>query len=390
MGRLILHLADLHLGFAHAYLGDAAEVRAREADLVLDRIADWLTGPSFPDVGAVLIAGDLFENYNPDDALAERVVRALRRIKDGGIDILTVPGNHDEWTYPAGVFRARSTTWPGTLVTSVEPEHVATLDLGGLRVEVASCLFHQGKNRPSKEWKNPFGPSTASEVRRIGLFHGTVDRIRGKIAEGARAFVLDLDHLAGWGLCYLALGHIHKRSEWSAGSCLAHYPGPIEGKGFDDPGAASLSLIDLRGPAPRIESIDSRAIGIRTRDVGRSVIDMVRITDRAHLEREIASLAPQRAAPPILRVALRGRAAFPLAIDEIRRSLAERFLRLEIVPDGPGVELGDWESLASQRSLEGIFVRRILEKRAQSPPDQARLWNLAAEEGLHALGRGVG
>ncbi len=389
MGSRILHIADLHLGFAHEYLGDAAEGRAREADLVLDRIAAWLVGSDPPDVGAVLIAGDLFENYDPDEALAERAARALRRIADAGIAVLTVPGNHDEWTYPNGVFRRFASSWPGTLVTSVEPEHVATLDLDGLRVEVASCLFHQGRNRPSSEWKNPFGSPGGPNMKRVGLFHGTVDRIRGKIAEGARAFVLDLDHLAGWGLDYLALGHIHKRGEFSAGSCVAHYPGPIEGKNFDDPGSPSLSIVDLRGAVAMIESVDSRPLGIRSREVGRTVIDLTRIADHAHLEREIASLAPQTAPPPIARVVLRGRAAFPLPIDEIRRAQASRFLHLEIVPDEPGIELGDWESLAPQRSLEGIFVRRIIEKRAAAPPDQARLWTLAAEEGLRALGRGV-
>jgi DNA repair protein SbcD/Mre11 len=389
MGSKILHLADLHLGFAHEFLGDAAEGRAREADLVLDRIATWLVGSEPRDIGAVLIAGDLFQNYDPGDALAERATRALRRITDAGIAVLTVPGNHDEWTYPTGVFRRLASSWPGTLVTSAEPEHVATLDLDGLRVEVASCLFHQGRNRPSAEWNNPLGSPRGPDVKRVGLFHGTVDRIRGKITEGARAFVLDLDHLAGWGLDYLALGHIHKRSDFRAGSCVAHYPGPIEGKNFDDPGSASLSIVDLRGAVATIESVDSRALGIRSREVGRTVIDLVRIVDRAHLEREIASIAPQTAPPPVARIVLRGRAAFPLPMDEIRRALAPRFLHLEIVPDEPGIELGDWESLATQRSLEGIFVRRILEKRATAPPDQTRLWTLAAEEGLHALGRGV-
>jgi DNA repair protein SbcD/Mre11 len=388
MGRKILHLADLHLGFGHDYLGDAADERAREADSVLDRVAAWLVGPNPPDVGAVLIAGDLFDNYSPDESLAAKATRALRRIVDAGIGVITVPGNHDEWTYPDGVFRRFSASWPGTLVTSAEPRHVATLDLEGLRVEVASCLFHQGRNRPSAEWENPFGSTRGTEVKRIGLFHGTIDRIRGKVAEGDRAFRLDFNRLAGWGIDYLALGHIHKRGEFSSGSCIAHYPGPVEGRGFVDPGSPLISLIDLEGAVAAIQGIDSLALGIRARNVGQAIVNLAGIADRAHLEREIAAKAPPGSAPSVLRVVLRGRSAFAIPIDDVRRALAPRFLHLEIVPEEPGSELGDWEALAGQRSLEGIFVRKILERRAAAPAEQARLFPLAAEEGLRALGRG--
>jgi DNA repair exonuclease SbcCD nuclease subunit len=391
MGQRILHLADLHLGANHDYLGVDAEARAREVDTVLDRVADWLLGPNHgpaqPGVGAVLIAGDLFDSPRPDDSIVERVVRSLGRITQAGITVITVPGNHDELTHPDCVYHRWSSSWPGTLVTCTEPECVATLDLDGLSVDVVSCAFQQGRNEPSSRWKNPLPAAKDPHSRRIGLFHGTLDRYGGVITEGERAFPLDFARLAKWGLDYLALGHIHKRESFREGNCLAHYPGPIEGLSFSHPGAPVLTLVDLSKPTASTQPVDARAAGIRIRDVGTVEIDLVQVPDLAALERLVLDEIDDHRPPPILRVSLRGHADFPWAVDDLRKRLASKFLRLEIDAEEPTVTLGDWEALATQRTLEGIFVRRVLEERAASSTPEDERWARIAEAGLRALGR---
>ena len=389
MGKKILHLADLHLGSGHDYLGVDAAKRAAETDSVLDRIADWITACESTDVGAILIAGDLFQTPWPDEDLVTRVVRALDRIRQAGIDLITVPGNHDEWTYADGVFRKWASSWPGTLVRNTEPEVVATLEIEGYKVEVVSCTFHQGRNPPSSGWKNPLTDKRTTGVRRIGLFHGTLDRLGGIITEGERAFTLDFQRLAGWGLDYLALGHIHKRQTLREDDCIAVYPGPIEGRGFDDTGYPQLCLIDVVPSIPQVQTLDGAALGIRSRKVETLAIDLVRIADSKALEREILSATNPDRPPPILRVDLHGSADFSWSPDELHRSLVSHFLHLEIAADRPIGSLGDWERLASQRSLEGIFVAKLIERRnATDSPDEQTIWNGAAAAGLRALGRG--
>ena len=64
MRTQILHLADLHLGDSHEYLGPTAEERRREADGLLRRIVDGILSPT-SEIGGVVIAGDLFEMHEP-------------------------------------------------------------------------------------------------------------------------------------------------------------------------------------------------------------------------------------------------------------------------------------------------------------------------------------
>jgi DNA repair exonuclease SbcCD nuclease subunit len=391
MARPLAHIADLHLGFPFRSLGEGADARAREADGVLDRLADWLLSERAAPVGALLIAGDLFDSPWPDDRLVERAARPLRRLVQAGIPVVTLPGNHDEWTYTDGVFRRwqRDGAWPGLLVTNHEPEIVATVPIDEIRVEIVSCAYHQGRGRASAGWRNPLPASRDPEVRRIGLFHGTLDRIGGIVAEGERAFLLELERLAGWGIDYLALGHIHKRQSFTHGACLAHYPGPLEGKSFWDPGVGVLSLVDLTSPPAKVQIADMRAAAVRSRDVGLLPIDLVRVPDLAALERKIRDHFAPNDPLPVLRVELTGRPDFPLSLDELRRRLGPSFLHFEIVRLESPLDLGDWRALASQRTLEGAFVRKVLQKMEEAPTDEGAKWLAAAEAGLHAL-RGGG
>lgn len=405
MPATILHLADLHLGAAHSYLGDRAAARAKETDAVMERVADWLTGPGAGKVGAVLIAGDLFDDPRPSDALAGAVVRAIRRIEEAGIPTITVPGNHDEWTYPDGVYRKYERSWPGRLVTEPEPSIVATLDLDGTAIEIVSCAFLQGRNPAPGQWKSPLPGTREPGVRRVGVFHGTLTQLGSFIAEGPRAFPLDLDRLAGWGLDYVALGHIHRRRDFHSGSCLALYPGPIEGLGFADAGSRVATLVDLSGTSARLQPVDARAAGIRAREVIVETVDMAGVTDEAHLEARIVEIAGaagtagasgaspgaagKDAPKPIARIVLGGRPSFQLQTEELQRRLAGAFEHLEIEAASAGASLGAWESLAAQRTLEGIFVSKVLEKRAEeTDPERAGFWDEVAEEGLRSLGRG--
>jgi DNA repair exonuclease SbcCD nuclease subunit len=276
-------------------------------------------------------------------------------------------------------------------VSVPDPERVATLDLDGLTIEVVSCAYQQGRNPPSNRWKNPLSEVRDPGIRRVGLFHGTIDRIGGIVADGERAFLLDFERLAGWGLDYLALGHIHKRQSFRHGPCLALYPGPIEGTGFSNPGSPILTLVDLSQERATTQEIDAGAPGIRVREVGSIEIDLVRIPDSAALERKILDSVEADRPPPILRVEMKGHADFAWAPSDLTRRLAPRFLHLEIEARDPAFDLGDLESLASQRTLEGIFARKVAERRAASTsPEEDRRWTKVAAAGLRALGRGRG
>ena len=61
-----------------------------------------------------MIVGDLFETHCPEEPLVAAAVAQLRRLEQAGIPVVTVPGNHDEITYPNSVYQTRRDDWPGS------------------------------------------------------------------------------------------------------------------------------------------------------------------------------------------------------------------------------------------------------------------------------------
>ncbi len=84
----ILHTADWHLG---KKLENCS--RLNEQRLVLDEICDIAHTQN---VDAVIVAGDLFDNFNPSAEAQELLYSTLFRLSDGGRRlVVAIAGNHD-------------------------------------------------------------------------------------------------------------------------------------------------------------------------------------------------------------------------------------------------------------------------------------------------------
>ena len=83
-----LHTSDWHLG---ARLGEYS--RLPEQRLVLEEIRKIAEQES---VDFVLIAGDIFDNFNPPNEAVELLYRELKKLSDGGKrPVVAIAGNHD-------------------------------------------------------------------------------------------------------------------------------------------------------------------------------------------------------------------------------------------------------------------------------------------------------
>ena len=252
----ILHLADLHLGAslpeALQQLDPAAHTAFKQSrDTVLERLADWISCPESR-VGLVLIAGDLFDTHHPNEHSTQLVTRALARIGQHA-PVVTVPGNHDEYSYPDCVYR--QTHWPGVLATDPEPSLVCRSDLeDGTSVAVYAVTYEAGKVQPGRLVHFPSVHST--EVG-IAVVHGTEnDYFSGPVLEGERCFRIRHAQVAEAGYRYLAMGHIHRAQSWALGQCAAAYPGPPVGPSPADPGSGNLLLMGIEGERTTIETVD--------------------------------------------------------------------------------------------------------------------------------------
>jgi len=86
-GMRLLHTSDWHLGrtfHGQSLLADQEQVLGALADLAAERAVD-----------AVLISGDLYDRAVPSPETVQTATRILRRIRDAGIVIVAISGNHD-------------------------------------------------------------------------------------------------------------------------------------------------------------------------------------------------------------------------------------------------------------------------------------------------------
>ena len=255
----ILHIADLHLGYRRfGDLGTAAPPQLR--DSILERLASFLTPYSADSLGLskkidlLLIAGDLFDNQCPEEALVSRVMTAIKRIQDLGVTVITVPGNHDEISYPDSVYRRYEKEWPGLLVTNREPEAIP-LVVSGRRTVLVSMAYdaaYKIVHQPLDSF-----PERHGESLHLCLLHAAFSD-KAELSRGTRTLLLDREAILGAGYDYIALGHQHRAEvlSYADEKGLLAYPGMIAPRLPSDPGDAQLLFVELeRGLAPRYDWI---------------------------------------------------------------------------------------------------------------------------------------
>ncbi len=216
----ILHIADIHLDSAFSAHFDAQRAKLRRAEVlrclsgILDRAKE---------VDILLIAGDLFDGASVSAETVSFLKRKFAEIKNTRVFIAA--GNHDAYT-PTSVY-ATEDLGENVHVFSTAAECV---ELTELRTRVFGASFSESfcDNRitfPQIEKKDG--------VTDIILVHAD---LTSKGAE-SRYNQIDKEFIEKCGADYLALGHIHKRTEIErCGETYYAYPGSPEGRGFDECG----------------------------------------------------------------------------------------------------------------------------------------------------------
>lgn len=352
----ILHLADLHLGWSPTFLGEKEPERRKERDRLITRAVELALDPN-QGIGLVLIAGDLFETHRPEPALVEYVIQQLQRLTDSGIQLITVPGNHDEITYHKSIYREQACRWPGLLVQNPSPALVSTMEINGETCHIYS-LAYTGGITPTAVPLADF-PRNEAPGWHVAVFHGSLD---WKTSD--RSLPISSEGLARAKYHLTALGHIHGHQVTQLPSGPAVYAGMIEGKGFSDPGIGFFTVITLDGHGIRVESIPAGSRSIR-----KAEIDIGLYTGQEELLNALRSLADPQA---ICRMILRGTAGFNPNTDQLLHELSGLFYHLEIIEQINSFSPELLNSWAQEPTIRGLFVRRLQEKLAAAPNERER------------------
>ncbi|MBI3997515.1 MAG: hypothetical protein HY355_00680 [Armatimonadetes bacterium] len=233
-GPTVYHLADVRLGGAFPFLGQAGAAHRQQVRETFARAVDrgLDLSPSL-----VAISGNLFGTPFPARDLAEFARTQIGRFSERGIAVLVAAGPLDalyEKTYAAGALAELERV-------SVFPAAVKTVELPDLDATAVGASWSATPVQPD------FLAALATHAGRqnvIGVAHLALPATE----EGLRAL---RRQIAASGARYLALGGSPTRRDLSADGIVAWCPGAPELIALEE-GERSPLLVHLGGAAPTV------------------------------------------------------------------------------------------------------------------------------------------
>jgi len=239
-----IHAADIHLdsplhGLERYDGSPVDEIRSatrRAFDNLIELAID-------EEVDFVLLAGDIYDgdwkDYNTGLYFVERMVR----LREAGIRVFIVAGNHDAASQITKHLRLPENV---KMFATNKPERTVLDDLG-----VAIC--GQGfANRAVTEDLSLAYHQGDPQLFNIGLLHTCLD---GKPGHESYA-PCTVDGLRSKGYQYWALGHVHKREEVSRDPWIV-FPGNSQGRHIREPGPKGCTLVTVEsGEIVEVEHSD--------------------------------------------------------------------------------------------------------------------------------------
>lgn len=361
----IVHCADLHLGAPLSSLSEKADSRRGEYLLTFERIVELCRNEA---ADLLLIAGDLFDSTSVDSALVKRVFSLMETIPD--TTVIAVAGNHDPLTADS----------PYRLVEQpfnfrIFSDKMGVIDLAEKNTRVYGISF--GGSEFTSKIK--IGSADDDTVN-ILLLHADLDADMS-----SRYNPLKKSDITSANMDYVALGHIHKRTEPEKinGTTFA-YPGCPEPSGFDELGEKGVYV----GTVSK-KSADMRFVPLSLRRFEEVNIDVSSLSSSAEIAEKtlniLEDLYGEEYRENFYKIILTGTTEEPFVpdLEYIRTVLADRLYFVKV--KGKTTFNIDYGVLSREFTLKGIFTRRMLEKiESAEGDDKVRLEN-ALHLGLTAF-----
>lgn len=216
----VVHCADIHYDSEIKFLGTKERKRCEERRASFEGILKMCRTEG---IDFLLIAGDLFDSPEPEEKYVKRLRDEFGKCCNTYIFIS--PGNHDyvsasspysrEGFWPENVYIFRG-EWEGV---DIEDEEVSVYGAGFTKMHQRESMLKSCGN---------------DGFIHLGVMHGDIG---GKSLYNP----VDASGIAGSGLDYLALGHIHKRTKiLKEGDTFYAYSGCHDARGFDEPGIQGI------------------------------------------------------------------------------------------------------------------------------------------------------
>lgn len=355
----LIHCADIHLDSAMTshIAPDTARKRRGEILRNFERMVEFAAAE---DVGAILIAGDLFDTPVTSELTRSTLLHCIT--SHPGIAFFYLRGNHDEKLLTEGLFEK-----PFNLM--LFGEEWSCYECGGV------AIYGRELFRERAGFYNGLQPEP--DKINIVMLHGQISEHPSGVAYG-----IDLKQLRQKNIDYLALGHLHAHSEGRLDDRGIYcYSGCLEGRGFDEcDGEHGFMLLetdsDTRSISSRFIPFEKRRLHSVTADVSGCMTtnEMIAAASKA-----ITGAGCQESS--LIRLVLRGELdpACEKDVGYMASTFAEKYYYCKVADETRmRIRLEDY---LLDQSLRGEFVRNVSGDSSLSDDDKAMI----VRYGLKAL-----
>ena len=214
------HTSDFHIGAKCKGIGNKSEIRKYE---ITNAFINILKISSKENIDILFIAGDLFDDTK---GIQEEDINIVKKsLGDVNFNVVISPGNHDPFTSDSPY----CSQWPNN-VFIFKDDKLDFIEFNDLNLRVWGHAFKSSYERKHllKDIKLPQDDFINICVMHGNLFDGNNNNAYAPIT---------YDEVKNCCMDYIALGHIHKKSEPKyVGKTCYTYCGCPEATGFDETG----------------------------------------------------------------------------------------------------------------------------------------------------------
>jgi DNA repair exonuclease SbcCD nuclease subunit len=228
-----IHAADIHLDSPLRGLASFEDAPVDQIRTATRRAFENLVDLAIREaVAFVVIAGDLWDGDWPDAGPGLFFIKQAKRLRQAGIPVYVVKGNHDaentltrELRYPDNVH----------LFGHSRPE---TVHLKSLNVAIHGQSFREANITSDLAAAYP---APVPGAFNIGLLHTCLDGDSRHYAYAPAS----VDALAAKGYQYWALGHVHQRRALERNGVPIVFPGNLQGRKIPETGPKGCELVTV-------------------------------------------------------------------------------------------------------------------------------------------------
>ena len=367
----ILHTADLHLGASFNSFEEKSNDLKNETTNNFIKIVEYAINPE-NSIDVVIIAGDIFDTYNPEKNIVELVKNEFNKIIDKGILLLYIPGNHDSYGYQKSIYRKEKL--PGNLILNDTFSYYKTFNIKKFTLHIYSGIFNPGKNKPRilKDFslinENGF---------HLGILHGTYEN--GKFEGIERNLPFNLEEFKKSNLNYLALGHFHSHFEINIdNSHKAIYPGSIIPRKINEYGEKSITLLEI----DENNNINVERLKLFKLYSKKLLINLAKenIND---IEELFNFILKNKNSNMILDLYIEGFSEFPINEKELKNHIEEYFYYVKINIDNLNyIESSTISNFLNEETIRSLYFKKLLSKKAILSDYDKKIINRALNLGL--------